>query len=537
MTKLSLLELRKFKFKTNKIKSVVMEALKELFPNDIPWKEVFRDLENQPGFGFSKTSWDNFKENAVANPPRGGRGHFLVLVYWLYHGTSKDVSAEECRAVADRICINFFGTMIDDYYNNHVKRSVVENSNVTDTLLNQPEPTSTARTDNNYMAENTPIKKIHQRFSRNILGAVGLSVVFISVVIAWGVYSNFDIFESQPDRSNKQSFQSAGDAWNFLLKPVGGDTGKGEAVNFIIQSQGKIENIDLSCKAIGDWENGKCVRAPILKNINLSDGLFWSNDETQNESYGFKEKEKQIKEQYRYLENVDLSNTDIRNLRAEHFDFDKVKLEFATGRNWIIRNPTTSRFNLSIDNFSCYGCFIYGGEISWNYMTMLDYGYLSNTALEYPILEIRKIQNKKDKIFWLSPDNFLEDLSTFTDAPVIIFNQPKSYNLNERHYKYEPSLFDFNKDIPWNIYQKMQYCVPEEDFDKVIHQTKDLDGKDPPFYAGDGFPIPRSNLNNKNYPQLTLIDYHCGLVFDEIKHIIKPRIIDRIRNEFHIVNR
>ncbi|MBL4761031.1 MAG: ankyrin repeat domain-containing protein [Mariprofundaceae bacterium] len=122
MTKLTLVEIRQFKFDTNAIKFKVMEALKELFPNDIPWVEIFRDLKDDPGFGFELNQWKNFKNGAMDKKcPRGDRTHYLVLVYWLYKGTTKFATKEQCIAVANQICIDRFAGSLDEYYETHVK--------------------------------------------------------------------------------------------------------------------------------------------------------------------------------------------------------------------------------------------------------------------------------------------------------------------------------------------------------------------------------------------------------------------------------
>ncbi|WP_045023019.1 hypothetical protein [Agrobacterium arsenijevicii] len=61
-------------------------------------------------------------------------------------------------------------------------------------------------------------------------------------------------------------------AWNSLLLRSGGNTGKGEHISFLIKSGRNLEGVDLSCEAIGQYnnENRRCIKEPIFSNVDIA---------------------------------------------------------------------------------------------------------------------------------------------------------------------------------------------------------------------------------------------------------------------------
>ena len=67
-------------------------------------------------------------------------------------------------------------------------------------------------------------------------------------------------------------------AWELLLTKVGGDIGKGNAITKIVSGANQMLGADLSCKAVGSYEDGQCLKAPIYTNVVFGDDDFWSDD-------------------------------------------------------------------------------------------------------------------------------------------------------------------------------------------------------------------------------------------------------------------
>jgi len=58
-------------------------------------------------------------------------------------------------------------------------------------------------------------------------------------------------------------------AWTHLLTKNGGRTGKGEALQTLIDLGADIEGINLSCENVGYWRDNDCETSPILSNFSL----------------------------------------------------------------------------------------------------------------------------------------------------------------------------------------------------------------------------------------------------------------------------
>ena len=56
-------------------------------------------------------------------------------------------------------------------------------------------------------------------------------------------------------------------AWNRVLRPAGGNTGKGEAVSYLINQGVSLEGLDLSCEV--DEISGTCENPQIVDQINV----------------------------------------------------------------------------------------------------------------------------------------------------------------------------------------------------------------------------------------------------------------------------
>ncbi|MBL0375259.1 hypothetical protein JJB09_24905 [Rhizobium sp. KVB221] len=97
-----------------------------------------------------------------------------------------------------------------------------------------------------------------------IMFAVLTGVVTIGTM--WQITT--DISDRQTEREEARE-ERLSRAWAHLMTPVGGQSGKGAAMNVILLSGGRIDQVELSCRKIGDWDQrtGKCANPPVLDGV------------------------------------------------------------------------------------------------------------------------------------------------------------------------------------------------------------------------------------------------------------------------------
>ena len=140
MSNLSLKQFLEIKFKTDRIKYIVRDALRSVFPKRIPWKKIYNDLYPVDGFNFDIDQWQTFRKNITRSEPSADRSDFLILVYWLYNGTLRTPKKQEVyRKKADEICIDIFGCTIDDHYKKFTQKLIIPEKPATE----RPPPTNT----------------------------------------------------------------------------------------------------------------------------------------------------------------------------------------------------------------------------------------------------------------------------------------------------------------------------------------------------------------------------------------------------------
>lgn len=58
-------------------------------------------------------------------------------------------------------------------------------------------------------------------------------------------------------------------AWDRILQPATGNTGKGAAITYLIEQGADLAGLDVSCKKMGGYEDGECVNPPIFTDLKL----------------------------------------------------------------------------------------------------------------------------------------------------------------------------------------------------------------------------------------------------------------------------
>ncbi|RAZ75824.1 pentapeptide repeat-containing protein [Mesorhizobium atlanticum] len=162
------------------------------------------------------------------------------------------------------------------------------------------------------------VKFIETRAIFKILANLAAVAGFI-VLLLTALQIRADFADRAADRLVKAEDAKAR-AWEVLLRPAGGNTGKGAALTYLVNQDKDLTGVDLSCKTLGGWddEKGRCTRAVIFSDVEFagpsSQEFYWNVDMSKIDFsdaafYGAKFTDFSLRE-------VDFSRTEFNNLEA-----------------------------------------------------------------------------------------------------------------------------------------------------------------------------------------------------------------------------
>lgn len=97
---------------------------------------------------------------------------------------------------------------------------------------------------------------------------VGFGVVLAT---AWQIREDYAYRSEERDIRREESIARA---WENLFRRAPGNTGKGAHLSLLLSEGQNVDGIDISCRAIGDWEgdvaSGRCQAKPIFFDITYS---------------------------------------------------------------------------------------------------------------------------------------------------------------------------------------------------------------------------------------------------------------------------
>ncbi|UDF30061.1 UNVERIFIED_ORG: hypothetical protein LHK14_01695 [Roseateles sp. XES5] len=94
-------------------------------------------------------------------------------------------------------------------------------------------------------------------------GTVGFIVVLATAIQIW-----IDIDDRRDERAERRE-DAIERAWNRLLRPAVGNTGKGQAISLLVREGVPLDGVDLSCAAIGRWAEGACVQPVVFAGMEM----------------------------------------------------------------------------------------------------------------------------------------------------------------------------------------------------------------------------------------------------------------------------
>lgn len=189
-------------------------------------------------------------------------------------------------------------------------------------------------------------------------------------------------------------------AWDRLLRPAAGNTGKGEAMTYLLERGISLNGVDLSCRSIGNWdrERNECARRVQIEGVRI-DKTDWEEM-----AFGTLPKRGGVVSNG-ILASADLSDTDL-------FSFHVTLMQ--------IRNINLSRTNM-------VGSILLGTVIrGW-----FDEAYIGNCDLSdariYPTEKpptLHRCAVNNALLPWLDEETSWTELTAWADTPPLDIDPP-----------------------------------------------------------------------------------------------------------------
>lgn len=246
-----------------------------------------------------------------------------------------------------------------------------------------------------------------------LAGVIGFGVV---IYTAYQIKLELDDRVVQLDIRKDEAISRA---WERLLRPAVGNTGKGDALTRLMKERVNIDEIDLSCQAIGNWNaaDGRCNKAAMIAGAEIRDGRLFDIDFRYTEIF-----DALI---YRTQLRADFRNAQLNSLRL-----------------------IESHIGGSFEGASINGAQIHSAEIQ--------------IGGNEPVPEITVSDVSGARLPWLArvPDSQLQTVSFWADWP------PQRYYLVEQ-LGWDQSLDRYDKPFDpffgFDVMRKMSICRPPVD--------------------------------------------------------------------------
>lgn len=379
------------------------------------------------------------------------------------------------------------------------------------------------------------VHRLAERINRfsftRLLAALGVWLVLATGIgVYWEYNSRSEERLAREEEAEFRRLAQIATAWEILRTVIGGDIGKGNALNTLISADLPIGNVDLSCKAVGDYLDGICNKRPEYNGVALSSGSFWYDEQpvSVDGPGGFSGPPQQM-----LLEDVSFAGARMKQLVAEGLILDESFID-VDAHAWRIRGFSSSpRWYLEgglkdnpLGKFRCSDCEFYNGRLGLDLFRKISGRFASvrvfvgsYTDDRFPIFNWSEFYDAANDLSQL-PDGYLETSrktvsansavlppiastvgfgrpihETYLDAPILFLwaaTKEVSRETNrigslgfETETKLgpalsmEPSLPD-TEVVVWSLYEELDYCMNRSDFRDLmrINATAEVDTKE-----------------------------------------------------------
>lgn len=374
-----------------------------------------------------------------------------------------------------------------------------------------------------------PPKKRGHRFATwletswgtRIVAALGVWAIAITIGGFWlemGVRA-----EERQARTEEAEFRRLAQiatAWEVLLTPVGGDIGKGNALNTLIAAGHEIMDSDFSCEAVGEYEDGECISPPVYNNVTTISGDFYES--LRRRRLG----EKISNTSFR---RANFEGATIMNFSAADFNIAEQFLD-VNGYRWRIAGATFSLAGIgwrsdwddSLGGFECEYCEFYDSTLPLDFALRLSAAALVDTVVEVPIEYADRLETGAN----LGPGGGFQGRSyTFLHQPTVFVWS----DLTAGELSLEASLVEVSQEY-------LGYCATTDDFRRLEEYwaAQRLTVLDPVGIVRLSEAL--RNLNVRRRPvdieqdiDESATQFHCNLSYWTVEPILKPRLLEIIK--------
>ena len=299
-----------------------------------------------------------------------------------------------------------------------------------------------------------------------IIAALGIWLFLISIVAF--VIDLRDRREERQARTEEREFRRLAQiatAWEVLLTPVGGDIGKGNALNTLIASNNPLEGADFSCAAIGVFQDGNCKSRPVFNGVDATGGHFWEGPvrnlgQIGQFDVGIGGSEARYAPSRSALNGANLNESNWNGLQADGLEIG-AHLSNVTGFGWTVRNALPG-FNWysgglgsqagrkSFEGFWCQFCSFHDSILPPEVMGSLEAPSLSNILVPVPFDYLER------------QDDIPVTLANASGAGTTFLDRPVMYVWSGFAGTPETQLIP-EDGIIWDVNNRLSYCVDQDD--------------------------------------------------------------------------
>ncbi len=353
-----------------------------------------------------------------------------------------------------------------------------------------------------------------------LAAVAGIWLILATLVGFWSEYTIRA--EERAARAEEAEFRKLAQiatAWEILLTRAGGNIGKGNALNTLIAMGQQVRGSDLSCEAIGDFENGECINPPQFSDLLIGTGSFWSGDKLD------------------LLEDVTFKGAEINHLRAENLQIDG-RFEDVSGFGWTVRNPQIGRLrrvgrDYILDdpktvfwNFECEYCTFIGGALPPEFVNRMIAPTMIGTHVVYPLSDYENYTIAGPQ------SGFGGSSTSLLDHPVLFVWGHGGTATN----------ILFQEVIHWDAQQRFDYCANEEDLNFLKnHWSQELSNLQQDALSESEVENVQwivDRLERRAEPTETIYledvstsappNYACGFEFYIVEPLLRPRLLQRV---------
>lgn len=196
--------------------------------------------------------------------------------------------------------------------------------------------------------------------------SVGSIVALIAFGLSlWAYYEERSVRAEEREARKQESIfrrqAQISTAWSTLLTPVGGNTGKAEALDILLASGARLVGVDLSCRNIGSYANGTCDNPAIFD--------FGLRLEGEGRDIDF--------------ENVTFAGNEIYGLSVTGGAFDNVDFTGVKARYWHLEDVLLYDL-FELEGLHCENCIIRDMYLDWRNIRQFRSAYFGGSIVVFP---------------------------------------------------------------------------------------------------------------------------------------------------------